>query len=280
MTQVMNTQAVQAYYANSAERECQRLNTNEGAVEFAVNTHFLAAYLPNPARVLDIGGGPGRYALWLAERQHQVVLADLSPALLAIAQERVAADPNGERVEAIVETDARDLSQWADASFDAVVCLGPFYHLPETADREQVARELARVLRPGGVAFVALMPRTVFLRRSLIVPDERRHFAEPEFVRNLMQDGLFINDVPGRFNVGYGVRTEEVAPFFESFGFQTLKLAASEGLAFGLTDQLAEMAAQQPDAYQGALDVIIQTADDPSLLGMTGHLLYIATKAN
>src|SRR5258708_804802 len=108
MTQVMNTQAVQAYYANSAEREWQRLTTNEGAVEFAVNTHFLTVYLPHSARVLDIGGGPGRYTLWLTERQHRVVLADLSPALLAIARERVAADLNGGRIEAIVEADARD----------------------------------------------------------------------------------------------------------------------------------------------------------------------------
>lgn len=280
MTQATNTQAVQTYYAGSAEREWTRLTSNEGTLEFAVNTHFIANYLSSGARVLDIGGGPGRYAFWLTERGHQVVLADLSPDLLAIARQRVAETLNGNRVEAIVEADARDLSRWADNSFDAVLCLGPFYHLTEPADQEQTARELLRVLRPGGLAFIALMPRLIFFRRSLIVSEEWQHFEQPAFVSPLLEQGTFINDVPGRFNIGYGVRPQDIAPFFESFGFQTLKLAASEGLAFGLTDQLAEMAVQQPAAYQSALNVIIQTADDPSILGMTGHLLYIARKAN
>jgi hypothetical protein len=55
-----------------------------------------------------------------------------------------------------------------------------------------------------GLAFVALMPRYVFLRRTLAIPDERHHLAQPDFVTRLMKDGVFINDVPGRFTNGYG----------------------------------------------------------------------------
>ena len=46
-------------------------------IEFDVTKAYLDRYLPAaPARVLDIGGGPGRYSLYLAERGHAVTLFD------------------------------------------------------------------------------------------------------------------------------------------------------------------------------------------------------------
>ncbi len=169
----MTKDAVRAYYATFGEREWQRLtNPDDGAVEFTLTKQLLARYLPPSGRILDVGGGPGRYTIWLAERGYQVVLADLSPELLTIARTQSAAAGVGQQVEAIVEADACDLSRWPSASFDAIVCLGPFYHLPDPAERARTAQELARVLRPGGVAGVAFMPqpkgsRVVFRRRLL-----------------------------------------------------------------------------------------------------------------
>ncbi len=270
---------VRAYYDSLGEREWARLTRpRDGVVEFAVNSHAIAAHLPPGARVLDIGGGPGRYAIWLAQRGHRIVLADLSPELLALAQELVAAAGLGALVEEVVEADACDLSRWPDGAFDAALALGPFYHLPNPADRERAAAELARVLRPGGLAFVALMPRYAFLRRTLAIPDERRHLARPEFVERVLGQGLFINDVPGRFTGGYGVHPEEVAPFFERQGFAMLALLASEGIIPDMQGQLAELAVSNPDAHQAMLDVVIRTASDPSILGLSNHLLYIGRK--
>ena len=73
--------------------------------------------------------------------------------------------------EEIVEADARDLSRWPDASFDAVLSLGPFYHLPVPKDREKAAAEMQRILQPGGRAFVALTPRYTFLRGEVLHSD-------------------------------------------------------------------------------------------------------------
>lgn len=159
-----------------------------------------------------------------------------------------------------------------------MLCLGPFYHLPVRGDRERAAAELARVLRPGGRAVVALMPRYVFIRRSLALADERHHLAQPAFVARVLEDGAFFNDVPGRFTAAYGARPAEIAPFFERHGFATRALLAAEGIATGLGGALAELATADPSAYAATLDVIIQTAGDPSILGMSNHLLYIGHK--
>jgi S-adenosylmethionine-dependent methyltransferase len=275
----MPHEAVRSYYNDFAEREWARLeDPADGAIEFAITCHALATHLPSRGRVLDLGGGPGRYALWLAEHGHRVVLADLSPTLLQIARTKVAESAVGGSVEQIVEADACDLSRWPDGAFDAVLALGPFYHLPEPNDREQAAAELIRVLRPGGVAFVALMPRYAFLRRTIAVSDERRHLADSGFVEHVLAKGTFANDIPGRFTGGYGVRPEEVSPFFERHGFTTRILLACEGIIPDLQGALAEMRHEDPVAFQQALDLILQTASDPSILGMSAHLLYVASK--
>jgi SAM-dependent methyltransferase len=239
----------------------------------------IAGYLPAGARVLDIGGGPGRYSLWLADRGHHVTLADLSPALIALAQDKVAMSPMRALVDDIVVADIRDLTRWADDTFDAALALGPFYHLPDPADRDLAARELARVLRPGGLAFVALMPRYAFLRRTLAVPDERRHLAPPGFVARILDDGVFNNDIPGRFTGGYGVRPAEVAPFFAGHGFEARALLAAQSIVPDLQEPLAALALSDPDAHRAMMDTLVQVAGDPSILGLANHLLYVGQKA-
>jgi len=272
------SEAVRAYYAQFGEREWTRLqHAADGQVEFAVTCQALLRYLPPHARVLDLGGGPGRYTIWLAEHGHQVILADLSPELLAIARERIREAGVGGHVEAVVEADARDLRAWPDGVFDAVVCLGPFYHLPDPADRARAAAELGRVLAPGGVALVALMPRLAFLRRTLALADERRHLLEPGFVARVLEDGVFSNDVPGRFTSGYGARLEEIGPFFASFGLEQLTLLSVESLTVGLEAILPELLGDTRVA-EVVLGLALAAAADPSILGLARHLLYVGRR--
>ncbi len=275
----MNTDAVRAYYAGIGEREWARLeNPDDGAIEFEVTSQVLTTYLPPHARVLDLGGGPGRYTIWLAQQGHHVTLADLCPELLSIARTKISQAGADKMVEEVIEADARDLTHWGDNSFDAVLSLGPFYHLPDPSDRNRAAAELRRVLRANGTAFVALMPRYAFLRRTLEVPDERHHLAQPEFIDRVLNEGVFTNDVPGRFTDGYGVLPGEVAPFFEQHGFTALALLSAEGIAVNSKESLSELSTSDPLAYQSALNVIIRTAGDPGILGMANHLLYVGSR--
>jgi S-adenosylmethionine-dependent methyltransferase len=270
------TEEVKAYYAGFAQREWARLeNPFDGQVEFAVTCDALARYLPAHGHILDVGGGPGRYAIWLAEHGYRVTLADFSPELLTIARERI--DAAGVKVDAIVEADARDLTAWADASFDGVVCLGPFYHLTDSSDRVRAASELSRVLVNGGVVFIALMPALAFVRRSLAVPDERHLLLDAGFLERVLGDGIFINDVPGRFTRGYGVRVEDVEPFFARFGLQHLALLSAESLTVGLESALPALLGD-PVLAPLLIQLAIDHASDPGILGVARHLLYVGRK--
>ena len=270
----MSFDDVRNYYGQYDDREWSRLERSlDGVVEFAVTCRMLESYLPPKARVLDIGGGPGRYTIWLAAHGYRPLLADLSPNLLDIARAKIAEANLTEAVEAIVEANATDLSHWEDGSFDAVLCLGPFYHLTHLEDRNRAASELRRVLRPGGSAFVAMLPYMGYLRRTLAVPDERHHLLDREFVGRIVDDGVFLNDVPGRFGAGFGFRPQEVVPFFAQHGLETERLMTAEGFASGLNLSLDDLA---PEEFEAVVQLVIETADDPSALGMTGHLLLVA----
>ena len=107
---------------------------------------------PSPQRVLDVGGAAGAYAYWLAERGHEVHLVDPVAKHLRQAEEAAARRPK--ILASIREGDARALP-FEDASADAVLMLGPLYHLHERADRLKALREAARVLRAGGWLFAA-----------------------------------------------------------------------------------------------------------------------------
>jgi S-adenosylmethionine-dependent methyltransferase len=80
---------VEKYYDGAAELEWARLDRDR--VEFAVTLRALRDHLPPPpAAVLDVGGGPGRYAIELARCGYDVTLADISERELELASQKAA----------------------------------------------------------------------------------------------------------------------------------------------------------------------------------------------
>jgi SAM-dependent methyltransferase len=127
------------------------------------NAHYdrpaLLGLLPSVTglHVLDAGCGPGLYAEWLVAQGATVVGLDVSPRMVALAQTRL-----GKRA-TILEADlAQPLVMLTDASFDLVISALALDYVP---DWGPLCRELARVLRPGGIlAFSVVHPADDFYR--------------------------------------------------------------------------------------------------------------------
>ncbi len=109
-----------------------------------------------PATVVDVGGGAGVYAIPLASAGYQVHLID--PVPLHVEQAAAASRQAGTPLASISAGDARELPM-ADDSADAVLLLGPLYHLTSREDRVTALREARRVLRPGGIAIAKALSR-------------------------------------------------------------------------------------------------------------------------
>jgi ubiquinone/menaquinone biosynthesis C-methylase UbiE len=107
------------------------------------------------AHVLDVAGGPGASAIFLARRFGcRVTVLDYSAASVAAAQHAARQAGMDDRVVA-VQGDAERLP-FADGSFDAVICECAYCTFP---DKPAAAAELARVLRPGGRVGVSDLTR-------------------------------------------------------------------------------------------------------------------------
>ena len=79
-------QTVKEYYDQNAQMEWERLEQHP--FEFIFTTYMLEKYIKPGDRVLDIGGGPGRYSIHFARRGCAVTLADLSEGNIDLAKER------------------------------------------------------------------------------------------------------------------------------------------------------------------------------------------------
>jgi ubiquinone/menaquinone biosynthesis C-methylase UbiE len=103
-------------------------------------------------RVLDLASGTGTLAIWIKQHQPgaEVIGVDCDPAILALATEKA------RQTQVSVEFD-RAMSSclpYPDEHFDRVVSSLFFHHL-SWAEKEQSAKELLRVLKPGAELHVA-----------------------------------------------------------------------------------------------------------------------------
>jgi 2-polyprenyl-3-methyl-5-hydroxy-6-metoxy-1,4-benzoquinol methylase len=147
---------VEGYYDQNALDEWERLERHP--TEFAVTMLALAEHLPPPpAKIADIGGGPGRYAIALAQEGYAVTLVDLSRGNLALAREK--AEAAGVRLDATLHANALDLSDLASSTYDAVLLFGPLYHLLAQEEQLGAVREAMRLLRPDGPLFATFITR-------------------------------------------------------------------------------------------------------------------------
>ena len=258
------------YYARGDERG--RLDGAVGEVELERTKEILLRHLPDPpAVVADIGGGPGRYALWLAGRGHRVEHRDL----VALHVEQLRSAAGGLDGISTAVGDARQLDL-GDASVDAVLLLGPLYHLPRRRDRVRALGEARRVVRPGGPVFVAAISRWAArldgeLAQRLYEPLPEVRERTPEVERTGVMPPLF----PGSFS-GYSHRPGQLRAELRGAGLEVVDLVGVEGLAFALGDLDQRLA--DPVGRAVVLDAARAVERVPELLGLAVHLLATARR--
>ncbi len=275
--------SVVKYYDDHAEEEWDRLDQDAyHRLEFLVTAHYLDKYLPKKGgTILDAGGGPGRYAIYLARKGHYVVLLDISSRCLDIARREAARAKVTDRIKKIVEGSITDLSEFEDASFDSVLCLGPLSHLLNQSEREKVAKEIVRVAKIGAPVFVSAASRYGVFRAFLeIVPNE---LVDPSH-KELFDSGIHRGH-PTPHKGGKGFSTvdayfflpTEVKHLFERAGIETLEMASCEGLSSRLQAETNRIY-ENKRIWNLWLKLILQTCNDPTMLGIGDHILYVGRK--
>jgi ubiquinone/menaquinone biosynthesis C-methylase UbiE len=262
---------IAAHYASVPERE--RL-TGPGSLERVRTWELLTRFLPPPpAVVMDVGGAAGVYALSLAARGYEVHLVD--PVALHVEQARRASAGQPARPLASATVgDARQLDR-PDASADAVLLLGPLYHLTDRADRVAALAEARRVLRPGGVLAAAAISRFASTYDGLL----RGFIDELGFeaiVERDVREGQHRNPTgrPHWFTTAFFHLPGELAEEVGDAGLRLDAVLAVEGPG-GVLPDLAERLTD-PVRRRRLLAAIRRVEAEPSLLGASSHLLAVA----
>ncbi|MFZ5824572.1 MAG: class I SAM-dependent methyltransferase [Bacillota bacterium] len=258
---------VERYYDANAAYEWNRLDRHR--MEFALTMRALGRHLEDSSRILDVGGGPGRYAITLAQQGHRVTLLDLSAANLAFARQKAA--ELGVELESVVHGNALDLSRFEPASFDAVLLMGPLYHLLEPEERERSVREALRVLKPGGLLAATIITRYAGLR-DIAAHEPEELLEAMDRLEELFRTGVVRLPEGSGFTDSYRMHPTELTPFMESFGLTTLEVLGQEGLLFLIEEKVNQLTGPLWDAW---VDVNERVAGDPTIWGQCAHLLYL-----
>jgi len=240
-------------------------------IEFSRTKELLGRFLPlPPARVLDVGGGPGWYASWLADQGYDVHLIDPVPLHVEQATQRAA---GGSPFTAELG-DARALRQPGESA-DVVLLMGPLYHLPEREDRLTALREAARVVRRRGLIVVATISRFAGLldmMRSGLLGDPRHRPSGEE-----LATGKHFNPTgdPDSFTTAYFHHPDEIAGEIDDAGLTLDGTFGVEGPGWLIWERWDE------EPYrEGILLAARRLEQEPTAIGVSGHLLTFAHKVD
>ncbi|WP_405979326.1 class I SAM-dependent methyltransferase [Streptomyces sp. NBC_00158] len=258
-----------AFYSETISESDRLSSSADGLLEMVRTQELLRRHLPAaPARVIDIGSGPGAHARWLTEDGYDVDLVDPVPRHV---DEAAAA---GFRVSL---GDARELAA-ANASYDVALVLGPLYHLLDPGDRVRALHEAARVVRPGGIVAAAAIGRYASLFEHVATT-----MLTVDRVRGAVAD-ILVSGIhePGRkgFTSAYFHTGQSLEDEMREAGLEAPVVYGVEGPAWSAlkaTEQHTGSSLADSKMFEAALTAARLAEPHPDLLAASSHMLAVAT---
>ncbi len=259
-------------------------------VEMHITLRFLARYVPDAARVCDIGVGGGIYSLALAQRGCALHFVDVSRHLLEYVEKKTRDAGFGGQIVGSTYASATALGAIDSAEFDVVLLLGPLYHLLTEVDRQSAVAESRRLLKSGGLLFAAGINRISALR-ELFRDFRNIPYVTPEMAAGwdiIRRRAIDAGCAPGSFLDGY-LRDGNVDPeHAPPIGYAHLATVGEFRALFGAFDEIALAGVESftapwqyrinelPEAERKLwLDLVETTSTTAEGLAYSDHFLYI-----
>lgn len=259
---------VQNYYDQNAELEWRRLD--EHPFEFLLTTYMMERYIKPGDRVLDIGGGPGRYSIHFAKRGCDVTLVDLSEANVRLAQEKAA--EAGVFIQTF-QANCLELDALMLGKFDHVLLMGPLYHLIDSAEQIQAVNCALARLKPGGkfyASFILTFAGILFdLKNGGNIVVDSTSPASSAIIGAVVSG----DDYCGKaFTRACLMHQRNILPFFAQFPLKKLHFFGQEGI---LAPNEPELLQREPEEIACWLEIAKQYLEVPELLALSEHAMYI-----
>jgi len=263
---------IEIFYNKASEET--RLNKGMGIFEFERIKTLITQYLPAiSSKIIDIGGGTGKYSEWLAQNGHEVHLVEPVTKHIKIAQDR---NDKLKKKFSIHQGESRNLP-FANNFADLIILHGPLYHLQNEEDRFSAISEAKRILKNDGIILGFAINYTastlVGLLNGLI---HKKTFFE--MCREELTTGMHNQpaDLPWILAEAYYHKPKQLENEFVKHNLDCINIHAVEGMAWLDKDYFSSMLDDKKSKTLAELIKI--TEKDPYLLAFSPHMMIAVRK--
>lgn len=265
---------IEQFYNKASEET--RLNKGMGVFEFERIKSLIEKYISSStSKIIDIGGGTGKYSEWLAKKGHQVHLVEPVSKHIKIAQNRANKLKNTFSVQL---GESRKL-EFPNNFADLIILHGPLYHLQKKEDRDLTICEAKRVLKNNGIILGFAINYTastlVGLLHGLIHKKTFFEMCKEELTNGIHNPP---DDFPWLLTEAYYHKPEQLKEEFINQELTYLNTYAVEGMAWLDKDYFANMF--NTKKKKTLLELTQITENDSYLLPFSPHMMIAVKKQN
>ena len=262
-----NTKIIRDYYDTNVQSEWTRIANRP---EFLLTCRMLDRYIKPTDTILDIGGGPGRYSLYLAQKGCSVTLLDLSVENTKFAAEQAA--QQGVSLQTITG-DARQADKLTQNLYDHILLMGPMYHLLEEYDRTNAINTALNLLKPNGiiyVSFISLFAGIIYYMKDL--PDFSQDNDGEQYIQSVIDGKSFSGNA---FTKAFFIDQREILPFMAKFPLEKLHLFGQEGVTAPCENNIMSQSQAVINQWLNLSEAIWEREE---FLSYSEHLMYVGRK--
>jgi ubiquinone/menaquinone biosynthesis C-methylase UbiE len=262
---MMENSFLEQYY--NLYDEDGRLASKHGKVEFITTMKYIHDYVKPGAKVLEVGAGTGRYSIALSREGYQVQAMELIEHNIEVFKSKLM---DNEHID-IKQGNALDLSVYDNNSFDAVLILGPMYHLYNEEDKVQVLKEAKRILKKDGYIFVAYcMNEPTIIQWAFA--DDGNNMLESLSNNMLTDDFACISKPADLFEL---VRVEDIERLSEKCELTRIKFIGTDMFSNYIKERIEEWS---DEVYEIYLKYHFSICERSDVIGLSNHTLDILVK--
>ncbi|MCM1988514.1 class I SAM-dependent methyltransferase [Oceanirhabdus seepicola] len=232
-------------------------------IEFITTTKYLDEFMKKGMNVLDLGAGTGRYSIHMASNGVDVTAVDIVPK--HVEEIRNKANEKNVELKAVVGN-GKDLREFEENSFDAVICLGPLYHISDNEGRARCIEECLRVLKPNGVFMAAYINRYAVFAN--MIGRDKNNINDQGLI-NIYKTG---REFGNEKDVFYFSSYSEIEGIMDKLKVNKEKHITTDGMMSTLATKINEF---KDDEFEKWMEYHLLTCEESSLVGCGLHGLYI-----
>jgi len=268
---VSTIEEIRAYYDRVADSYDGRAAANPHiTILNNVTWKWITGHLPKDkrSRVLDAGGGTGKWAIPIAKLGYEVTLLDISAKMLMVARKKIEEQGLGHLID--VRQGDMERTDFLKEYFDFILCEGDAFSL--TPNPARALREFNRILKFDGLVSLNICNHyklfPIMIQRMAKIDDIRRYFAESGYGQEPFEGATFRT-----------WRPEEALKMITDAGFDIQAYAPRQVLADLLSDEIEKAMKVDEEILEGIQQLEEEFIRHPILAALGGHIMIVAIKA-